>query len=62
MLPEPEAPEVELPELLLGEVELVPEEPELMPELVVPHAASASAAAATGIVHFNITFSLKMNR
>ena len=62
----------EVPDVLLGEVdellpELMPEpdedEQELMPELVVPHAASTSAAAvATGIVHFNITFSLKINR
>jgi hypothetical protein len=63
MLPEPE-----VPELLLGDVELVPddvpepEEPELMPEPVVPHAASTSAAAATVIVQFNIKFSLKINR
>lgn len=66
----PEVPAV--PDVLLGDVdELLPElmsepdeeEPELMPELVVPHAASTSAAAvATGIVHFNITFSLKINR
>lgn len=66
----PEVPAV--PDVLLGEVdellpELMPEpdeeEPELMPELVVPHAANTSAAAvATGIVHFNITFSLKINR
>lgn len=61
--PEPDMPEV--PELLLGEVVPPPEveEPEPMPEPVVPHAASISAQT-TGIVHFNITFSLnlKMNR
>ena len=64
---EPEEPLPMLPELLpdelLGDVALLPEEePELMPEPVVPHAASARTAAATGIVHFNITFSLKINR
>jgi|GEM_PF-2750946 len=49
----------EEPELLLGDVVPEEEEPEEpMPEPVVPHAASISAQAATGIVHFNITFSL----
>lgn len=47
----------EVPEELLGEVVPEVEEPEPMPP-VVPHAASISAQAATGIVHFNITFSL----
>lgn len=51
----------EVPEEPLGEVVPVPEveEPEPMPpEPMVPHAANISAQAATGIVHFNITFSL----